>query len=82
MEQSLSSIRYIDRLRAPITVAYGSFKSRNFSVEAAFCPRGQSDRKPVKLIEAPSFNHFEMCESIGNPYGPTGLQRSELMKLA
>ena len=37
--------------------------------------------KPVELIEAPSFNHFEMCESLGNPYGPNGLAALKLMKL-
>jgi arylformamidase len=38
--------------------------------------------KPVELIEAPSFNHFEMCESLGNPYGPNGLAALNLMKVA
>jgi arylformamidase len=23
--------------------------------------------KPVDLVEAPNFNHFEMAESLGNP---------------
>jgi len=38
--------------------------------------------KPVELIEAANFNHFEMCESLGNPYGPNGLAALKLMKLA
>jgi hypothetical protein len=29
--------------------------------------------KPVELIEAANYNHFEMVESLGNPYGPNGL---------
>jgi hypothetical protein len=33
-------------------------------------------------LEAPDYNHFEMCESIGNPYGPNGLAALKLMKLA
>ena len=24
------------------------------------------------LIEAPDYNHFGMCESLDNPYGPNG----------
>jgi arylformamidase len=38
--------------------------------------------KPVELLEAPNFNHFEMCESFGNPYGPNGLAALKLMKFA
>jgi arylformamidase len=33
-------------------------------------------------VEAANFNHFEMCESFGNPYGPNGLAALKLMKLA
>jgi arylformamidase len=28
--------------------------------------------KPLQLIEATSYNHFEMEESLENPYGPNG----------
>ena len=28
--------------------------------------------KPVELIEAANYNHFEMLESLGNPHGPSG----------
>ena len=83
MEQSLSSIRYIDRLRAPITVTYGSFESPEFQRQSRdFAAAVKATGKPVELIEAPSFNHFEMCESLGNPYGPNGLAALKLMKLA
>jgi arylformamidase len=46
---------------------------KNWAVKAA--------GKPVELIEAPNFNHFEMCESLGNPYGPNGRAALKLMKL-
>lgn len=83
MEQSLSSIRYIDRLRAPITVTYGGFESPEFQRQSRdFASAVKTAGKPVELIEAPSFNHFEMCESLGNPYGPNGLAALKLMKLA
>jgi len=38
--------------------------------------------KPVELIEAANYNHFEMNESVGNPYGPNGRAALALMKLA
>jgi arylformamidase len=38
--------------------------------------------KPAELVEAVSFNHIEMVESLGNPYGPNGRAALSLMKLA
>ena len=33
------------------------------------------------LIEAANYNHFEMMESVGNPYGPNGRAVLAMMKL-
>jgi arylformamidase len=83
MEQSLSSIRHIDRLRSPITVSYGTFETPEFQRQSRdFAAAVKAAGKPVELVEAPDFNHFEMCESLGNPYGPNGLAALKLMKLA
>jgi arylformamidase len=83
MEQSLSSIRHIDLLRAPITVTYGTYETPEFQRQARdFAAAVKAADKPVELLEAANFNHFEMCESLGNPYGPNGLAALKLMKLA
>jgi len=83
MEQGLSSIRHIERLRAPITVTYGTFETPDFQRQSRdFSAAVKAAGKPVELVEAPDFNHFEMCESLGNPYGPNGLAALKLMKLA
>jgi len=37
--------------------------------------------KPVELIEAADYNHFEMLELLGNPYGPNGRAALAMMKL-
>ena len=37
--------------------------------------------KPVKLIVAPGYNHFEVGESIGNPYAVLGRAAMDMMKL-
>jgi arylformamidase len=82
MEQSLSSMRHIDMLRAPIIVTYGSFETPEFQRQSRdFAAAVKAAGKPVELIEAPNFNHFEMAESLGNPYGPNGLAALQLMKL-
>jgi len=83
MEQSLSSIRHIDRLRAPISVTYGTFETPEFQRQSRdFAAAVKAAGKPVELLEAPNFNHFDMRESLGNPYGPNGLAALKLMKLA
>jgi arylformamidase len=83
MEQSMSSLRQLYKLRTPITVTYGTFESPEFQRQSRdFAAAVKAAGKPVELVEAPSFNHFEMCESLGNPYGPNGLAALKLMKLA
>jgi arylformamidase len=83
MEQALSPQRHIDLLRAPITVTYGTNETPEFQRQSRdFAAAVKAAGKPVELIEAPNFNHFEMVESLGNPYGPNGLAALKLMKLA
>ncbi len=82
MEQSMSSLRQLDRLRAPIIVTYGTYETPEFQRQNRdFAAAVKAAGKPVELIEAPNYNHFEMCESLGNPYGPNGRAALKLMKL-
>ena len=37
--------------------------------------------KPVELIVAENYNHYETEESLGNPYAPNGRAALALMKL-
>lgn len=83
MEQSMSAIRQLDQLRAPIVVTYGGFETPEFQRQSRdFVTAVKAAGKPVELVAAPSYNHFEMCESLGNPYGPNGRAALKLMKLA
>jgi arylformamidase len=83
MEESMSSQRHIDRLHAPIIVTYGSNETPEFQRQNRdFAAAVQAAGKPVELIEAANYNHFEMNESVGNPYGPNGRASLALMKLA
>jgi arylformamidase len=82
MEDAMSSQRHLDQLRAPVVVTYGTnetpeFQRQNRDFAAAVKAAGKS----VELIEAPNYNHFEMGESFGNPYGPSGRAALSLMKL-
>jgi arylformamidase len=69
----MSSIRQLDRLHAPVWVAYGSFETPEFQRQSRdFAAAVKAAGKPVTLIEGRNYAHMEMGESLGNPYGPAG----------
>jgi arylformamidase len=82
IEEALSPIRQIDRLRAPLIVTYGGTETPEFQRQNRdFAAAVKAAGKPVELVAAPDFNHFEMVESLGNPYGPNGRAALRLMGL-
>jgi arylformamidase len=82
MEQAMSSQRQLELLRAPITVTYGTNETPDFQRQNRdFAAAVKAVGKPVELIEAANFNHFEIAESLGNPYGPNGRAALAMMKL-
>ena len=83
MEQAMSSQRHLSLLHAPIVVTYGTNETPEFQRQNRdFAAAVKAAGKPVELIEAANFNHFEMAESLGNPYGPNGRAALALMKLS
>ena len=83
MEQAMSSQRHLDLLRAPIIVTYGTNETPEFQRQNRdFAAAVRTAGKPVEVIEAANFNHFDMLESLGNPYGPNGRAALKLMKLS
>jgi arylformamidase len=80
--EELSPIRHLDRLRAPVVVAYGTcetpeFQRQNREFAAAVAAAG----KPVRLLVGEYYNHFELPDSLANPYGLLGRAVLELMGL-
>jgi len=83
MAEAMSAQRHIDKLRAPIVVTYGTFETPDFQRQSRdFAAAVKAAGKPVQLIEAANYAHLEMCESLGNPYGPNGRAALAMMKLA
>ena len=73
MEQAMSSQRHLGLLRAPIVATYGTDETPEFQRQNRdFAAAVKAAGKPVELIEAAHYNHFEMAESLANPYGPNG----------
>jgi len=82
MEQTMSPQRHLNQLRAPVIVTYGTNETPEFQRQARdFAAAAKAAGKSVELIEAPNYNHYEMGESYGNPYGPSGRAALALMQL-
>jgi arylformamidase len=83
IEEALSSQRHLDKLNAPIVVAYGSQETPEFQRQSReFAAAVKAAGKPVELIVGEGFNHFEMQETIGNPYGIGGRAALKMMGLS
>lgn len=83
MEDKMSSQRHLDLLRAPIVVTYGTNETPEFQRQGRdFAAAVKSAGKPVELIEAANYNHFEMDESLASPYAPNGRAALAMMKLS
>jgi arylformamidase len=83
MEQAMSSQRHLDKLTAPVIATYGTNETPEFQRQTRdFVAAVKAAGKPIELVVGQSYNHFEMAESLGNPYGPNGRAALALMKLA
>ena len=82
MEQALSSQRHLDKLNCPVIVAHGTYETPEFQRQARdFAAAIKAAGKPVQLLVAEGSNHFEMLETLSNPYGLLGRAVLEQMKL-
>ena len=82
IEQDLSTQRHLDKLDTPIIVAHGTLESPEFQRQTReFAAAVKTAGKPVHFILAEGYNHFELPETFGNPYGLLGRAALEQMKL-
>lgn len=82
MIEALSSQRHLDKLAAPLIVAYGTLETPEFQRQnREFAAAVKAAGKPVELIVLQGCNHFEVQETLGNPYGPVGRAVLRQMKL-
>jgi len=83
MEHALSPQRHLDRLNCPVTVAYGALETPEFQRQARdFAAAIAAVGKPVQLLVGEGYNHFEIVETLANPYGVLGWAALTLMGLA
>jgi arylformamidase len=80
---ALSPLRHFDRLHAPLVVAYGTCETPEFQRQnREFAAAVEASGKVVELLVGEHYNHFELPETLGNPYGLLGRAALDLMGLA
>ena len=80
--QALSPQRQLEHLSAPLIVAYGTLETPEFQRQSrAFFAAAQAAGKPAHLLVADGYNHFEIVETLANPYGLLGRAVLEQMNL-
>jgi arylformamidase len=84
MEEKLSAIRHLDKLHAPLILSYGTYETPEFQRQSRdFAAAVKAAGKPVELLVGEGYNHFEMLETLANPYGLLGravLTQMQLMQ--
>jgi len=82
MVETLSPQRHLDKLNCPVIVAYGTLETPEFQRQSRdFAAAVKAAGKPVTLIVGDCYNHFELVETLANPYGLVGRAALEQMNL-
>jgi len=82
MVEQLSAQRHLDGLHAPLVLAYGTCETPEFQRQSRdFAAAIKAKGKSVELIEGLAYNHFELLETLANPYGLTGRAMLRQMQL-
>jgi len=82
MEQALSTQRYLDRINTPVVVAHGTLETPEFQRQSReFAAALKAANKPVQFVIGQGYNHFEMAETLAQPYGVLGRAVLDQMKL-
>jgi arylformamidase len=72
-ETALSAIRHLDKLNTPLVLTYGTYETPEFQRQSRdFAAAVKAAGKPVELLVGQGYNHFEMLETLANPYGLIG----------
>jgi len=82
VQDKLSAQRHLNLLNAPVVIAHGTKESPEFMRQSRdFVAAVRAAGKPVEYAIGTGYNHFEMPETLGNPYGVTGRPALALMDL-
>lgn len=80
--EKLSAMRRLGRINMPVVVGYGTEETPEFQRQAKeFAVALKAAGKPHELVVGVGYNHFEICETIANPYGLIGRRVLKMMGL-
>ncbi len=83
MVQELSGQRHIAGLHTPLILAHGTAETPEFRRQTRdFAAAATAAGKSAQLIVGAGYNHFELLETLANPYGLLGRAMLEQMRLA
>jgi arylformamidase len=79
---ALSAQRHVERVGAPMLLVHGTLETPEFQRQSRdFAAALQKRGKPVELIVADGYNHFEVMETLANPFQFAGRAALEQMGL-
>ena len=79
--EALSPQRHIRNLTCPVLVAHGTLESPEFQRQACdFAAAAEAMGKSAQLLVADGYNHFEILETLANPYGILGRAARKMMQ--
>ena len=82
IEHQLSAVRHIDRVHTPLVLGIGALETPEFQRQSRdFAAALKAAGKPVELVVAPGYNHYEVGETLGHPYALLGRAAIKMMKL-
>ena len=82
VEHALSAQRHLDKINCPVTLVYGTLETPEFQRQSRdFAAAVRAAGKPVQVVVAQGYNHFEINETLASPYGFFGRAVLEQMKL-
>ncbi|MBX9738752.1 MAG: alpha/beta hydrolase [Beijerinckiaceae bacterium] len=83
IEERLSPMRHIAQVRCPLILAHGTLETPEFQRQTRdFAAALEAAKKPVELIVATGFNHFEILETLASPYGLLGRAALKMIGLS
>ena len=81
--EALSAMRHLERIGMPIVLAHGTEESPEFQRQTRdFAAALKAASKRVEFLIGTAYNHFEIAETLGSPYGLLGRAALEQMQLA
>ena len=80
--EDFSALRHLDRIHCSVIIAHGTLETPEFQRQAReFAAALQQVNLPVTLLVGDGYNHFEIIETLANPYGLLGRATLRQMSL-